>query len=96
MVRGHGFHPLKARQPRSIPNLQSVHRQGRTPIWGPDPTPIDTISSAIDATPLKVSIGLSCGHCPFTRHQYFFAAGAAPHSPLWTRFQAELDPVIAR
>ena len=31
-VLGHGFHPLKARQPRSIPNLQSVHRQGRTPI----------------------------------------------------------------
>ena len=30
-VLGHGFHPLKARQPRSIPNLQSVHRQGRTP-----------------------------------------------------------------
>jgi hypothetical protein len=30
-VFGHGFHPLKARQPRSIPNLQSVHRQGRTP-----------------------------------------------------------------
>jgi hypothetical protein len=31
-VLGHGFHPLKARQPRSIPNLQSVHRQGRTPV----------------------------------------------------------------
>ena len=31
---GHGFHPLKARQPRSIPNLQSVHRQGRTPSRG--------------------------------------------------------------
>ena len=30
-VLGHGFHPLKARQPSSIPNLQSVHRQGRTP-----------------------------------------------------------------
>jgi hypothetical protein len=30
-VLGHGFHPLKARQPRSIPKLQSVHRQGRTP-----------------------------------------------------------------
>jgi hypothetical protein len=30
-VVGHGFHPLKARQPRSIPNLKSVHRQGRTP-----------------------------------------------------------------
>jgi transposase len=30
-VLGHGFHPLKARQPRSIANLQSVHRQGRTP-----------------------------------------------------------------
>ena len=29
---GHGFHPLNARQPRSIPNLQDVHRQGRTPI----------------------------------------------------------------
>ena len=30
-VLGHGFHPLKARQRRSIPNLQTVHRQGRTP-----------------------------------------------------------------
>jgi acetylglutamate synthase len=26
-VLGHGFHPLKARQPRSIPNLHSVYRQ---------------------------------------------------------------------
>jgi hypothetical protein len=25
-VPGHGLHPLKARQPRSIPNLQDVHR----------------------------------------------------------------------
>jgi hypothetical protein len=24
-VIGHGFHPLKAPQPRSIPNLQSAH-----------------------------------------------------------------------
>ena len=31
---GHGFHPLKARQSRSISNLQSVHRQGRTPLPG--------------------------------------------------------------
>jgi hypothetical protein len=30
-VPGHGFHPLKARQSRSIPNLQDVHHQGRTP-----------------------------------------------------------------
>jgi hypothetical protein len=30
-VLGHGFHPLKARQSRSIPNLQTVHRQGRIP-----------------------------------------------------------------
>jgi hypothetical protein len=30
-VLGHGFHPLKARQFPSIPNLQSVHRQGRIP-----------------------------------------------------------------
>ena len=30
-VLGHGFHPLKARQRRSIPNLQTVHRQGRIP-----------------------------------------------------------------
>ena len=29
-VPGHGFHPLKARQYRSIPNLQTVHRQGRS------------------------------------------------------------------
>ena len=27
-VLGHGFHPLKARQPGSTPNPQSVHRQG--------------------------------------------------------------------
>ena len=33
-VLGHGFHPLKARQLRSIHNLQSVHRQGRTPVAG--------------------------------------------------------------
>ena len=33
-VFGHGVHPLKARQPRSIPNLQSVHRQGRIPGTG--------------------------------------------------------------
>jgi hypothetical protein len=31
-VFGHGFHPLKTRQFWSIPNLQSVHRQGRIPI----------------------------------------------------------------
>jgi hypothetical protein len=30
-VLGLGFLPLKARQAGSIPNLQSVHRQGRTP-----------------------------------------------------------------
>src|SRR3984885_3249017 len=29
---GHGFHPLKARQRRSIPNLQGVHRHGPIPI----------------------------------------------------------------
>jgi hypothetical protein len=34
-VLGHGFHPLKARQRRSIPNLQIVHRQGRIPHSGP-------------------------------------------------------------
>jgi len=31
-VLGHGFHPLKARQRRSILNLQTVHRHGRIPI----------------------------------------------------------------
>ena len=31
-VLGHGFHPLKAQQRRSIPNLQTVHRHGRIPI----------------------------------------------------------------
>jgi hypothetical protein len=30
-VPGQGFHPLKAWQRRSIPNLQTVHRQGRIP-----------------------------------------------------------------
>src|SRR6478752_6211296 len=30
-VLGHGFHPLKVRQRRSIPNLQTVHRHGRIP-----------------------------------------------------------------
>jgi hypothetical protein len=29
-ILGHGFHPLKAWRSRSIPNLQDVHRQGRT------------------------------------------------------------------
>ena len=33
-VLGHGFHPLKARQRRSISNLQTVHRHGRIPIRG--------------------------------------------------------------
>jgi hypothetical protein len=33
-VLGHGFHPLKARQRRSIPNLQTVHRHGRIPRLG--------------------------------------------------------------
>src|SRR5262245_51642485 len=31
VVLGHGFHPWKARRPRSIPNPRPVHRQGRTP-----------------------------------------------------------------
>src|SRR5262249_7422640 len=31
---GHGFHPWKARRPRSIPNPRPVHRQGRTPSQG--------------------------------------------------------------
>ena len=35
-VRGHGFHPLKARQRRSIPNLQTVHRHGRIPYRRPN------------------------------------------------------------
>lgn len=30
-VLGHGFHPWKPGKFRSIPNLQSVHRLGRTP-----------------------------------------------------------------
>src|SRR6516164_7590914 len=34
VVLGHGFHPWKARRPRSIPNPRPVHRQGRTPISG--------------------------------------------------------------
>ena len=38
-VLGHGFHPLKARQRQSIPNLQTVHRHGRIPVapseWRP-------------------------------------------------------------
>src|SRR5262249_30504634 len=32
VVLGHGFHPWKARRPRSIPNPRPVHRHGRTPI----------------------------------------------------------------
>src|SRR6516162_7817745 len=31
VVPGHGFHPWKARRPRSIPTHDPVHRQGRTP-----------------------------------------------------------------
>src|SRR6516164_5389021 len=34
VVLGHGFHPWKARRPRSIPNPRPVHRQGRTPMRG--------------------------------------------------------------
>src|SRR6516164_8533313 len=34
VVLGHGFHPWKARRPRSIPNPRPVHRQGRTPMCG--------------------------------------------------------------
>src|SRR5215471_14297501 len=34
VVLGHGFHPWKARRPRSIPNPRPVHRQGRTPVTG--------------------------------------------------------------
>jgi hypothetical protein len=30
VVLGHGFHPWKARRPRSIPNPRPVHCQGRT------------------------------------------------------------------
>jgi hypothetical protein len=45
-VLGHGFHPLKARQRRSIPNLQTVHRHGRIQAAGQ----IDGISR-IDGAP---------------------------------------------
>src|SRR5205807_4846242 len=31
VVLGHGFHPWKARRPRSIPNPRPVYCQGRTP-----------------------------------------------------------------
>src|SRR5262249_41185125 len=31
-VLGHGFHPWKPGKFQSIPNLQSVHRLGRTPL----------------------------------------------------------------
>ena len=41
-VLGHGFHPLKAQRSRSIPNVQPVHPQGRTPIRGQTSKPIDT------------------------------------------------------
>jgi hypothetical protein len=34
-VLGHGFHPWKPGKFRSIPNLQSVHRLGRTPVVAP-------------------------------------------------------------
>jgi hypothetical protein len=47
-VLGHGFHPLKARQPRSIPNPQSVHRQGAfhsVLIWPPNLTPYRKFNS---------------------------------------------------
>jgi hypothetical protein len=37
-MSGHGFHPLKAQHPWSIPYAQVVHSQGRTPLawddWG--------------------------------------------------------------
>ena len=37
----HGFHPLKARRPRSTPYTSPVRVQGRTPIGGQFWTPID-------------------------------------------------------
>jgi hypothetical protein len=40
-VLGHGFHPLKARQRQSIPNLQTVHGHGRIPIRGQIWKPFD-------------------------------------------------------
>src|SRR5499433_1977948 len=42
-VLGHGFHPWKPGKFRSIPNLQSVHRLGCTPITGQIWKPIDTL-----------------------------------------------------
>jgi hypothetical protein len=41
-VLGHGLHPLKARRSRSIPNLQAVDRQGRTPQRGHFQVTLDT------------------------------------------------------
>jgi hypothetical protein len=50
------------------------------------------ISSAIDATPLKVSIGLSWGgHCPSTRHQCFLGP-ALPRIPRWGRVSRRTRP----
>ena len=41
-VSCHGFHPLKARQLRSITLTQCVHPEGPTPIGGQHSAPIDT------------------------------------------------------
>src|SRR6516162_1428011 len=62
VVLGHGFHPWKARRPRSIPNPRPVHRQGRTP---PPDAPCDPGAAPLTACPVRPGrCGLAaCGEC---------------------------------
>src|SRR5262244_3897807 len=48
VVLGHGFHPWKARRPRSIPNPRPVHRHGRTPLAQSAMAKVRTLSGKPD------------------------------------------------
>jgi hypothetical protein len=83
---------------RPAPGLQRHHRPATTrrAILAKPASAITkqaaAISSAIDATPLKVSIGLSWGgHCPSTRHQCFLGP-ALPRIPRWGRVSRRTRP----
>jgi hypothetical protein len=65
-VFGHGFHPLKARHPQSIPNLQDVHRQGRTPMLILNFTAFDPIA-AVATSPVFAARKMKYVTEPFTR-----------------------------
>src|SRR5262249_38931428 len=57
-VLGHGFHPWKPGKFRSIPNLQSVHRLGCTPLPGHHCTPFRCVIR-LEAIELVTATSLS-------------------------------------